>query len=571
MILNIRITAARLTALLVLAALLGAWVQAAMATEQTLTMSMGSASHGSAIRELGTDPSIYKDLMPGLVGSQAYHYYSHFSPLISMDGDANIIPWMAESYDVSDDHKSINFHLRKGVKFADGMPVNASVIKFNFDRVLTYGYAQWGITSNLDTFKYYAHSETPDDYTFSLYFNKSCLDIPIELAAKSVYGLFISPWDVEPAWDIKGVLKPEKKYNGLGPYYVDENESIPNEKVVLKKRGSWRDDQSFHKPKLDKIVLTQIVDPQTAVMALEKGDIDYICRYWNAPLDSLRQLEGNPKITIKTYPETATYWICTAWWKEPFNGTEGILLRKAINYALNREEIAKGAFGGYALPATDSMVLSPLRPDVPKCCNNGYDYNLDKAKKLLSEAGWNDIDGDGILDKDGKALKGLNFIITSSTDLIWQKEVALMVQSQLKKIGIDVNIRSLEWSAYSDTFKTGDFDLKLSYNMGRYNPTAQEIRGFNLKEMYGIYLNHYSNQNETLGTAVTKVQNAISTKERNDALCQACNIIYEEAAVIPIVHQVQYAVMNSKVKGFTFGPSAATYYHDHVEECSIED
>lgn len=80
MILNIRITPARLAALLLLAALLCVGVQAAVAAEQTLTISVGSASHGSAIRELGTDPSIYKDLMPGLVGSQAYHYYSHFSP-----------------------------------------------------------------------------------------------------------------------------------------------------------------------------------------------------------------------------------------------------------------------------------------------------------------------------------------------------------------------------------------------------------------------------------------------------------------------------------------------------------
>ncbi len=59
-----------------------------------------------------------------------------------MDKNANIIPWMAESYEVSDDYDTIIFHLRKGVKFADGTPLNASVLKFNFDRMLTYGWKE---------------------------------------------------------------------------------------------------------------------------------------------------------------------------------------------------------------------------------------------------------------------------------------------------------------------------------------------------------------------------------------------------------------------------------------------
>jgi len=82
-------------------------------------------------------------------------------------------------------------------------------------------------------------------------------------------------------------------YNGLGPYYVDENESIPKQKIVLKRSHNWRDDYDFHRPKLDKIVLTLIADTNTAVMALE-GEIDLICRYWNAPLDAFPKLEENP-------------------------------------------------------------------------------------------------------------------------------------------------------------------------------------------------------------------------------------------------------------------------------------
>jgi peptide/nickel transport system substrate-binding protein len=553
-------------ALILLSALLCAGLQTALAAENTLTMSIGEMG------DLGTDPTLYKTLIPGLAGLQDYHYYTHFSPLITLDGDSNIIPWMAESYEVSDDLKTITFHLRKGIKFADGTPLNSSILKFNFDRMLTYGLKEkFGNQTKANIFVNFDYCEAPDDLKFKIHFTKGWLDMANEFALNHIYGNFISPNDVNPARDIKGILKPEKMFNGLGPYDVDRSGSVSKQKVVLKRRHSWRDDYDFHKPKLDKIVLTYIADPQTAVMALEKGEIDYICRYWNAPLDALVKLEKNPMISIKTSPETRMYYVITAYWKEPFNGTDGIMLRKAICYALNRTEIVDGAFNGYAKPATDSMGLSPLRPDVPGCCRKGYDYDLEKAKQLLSQAGWNDTDGDGVLDKNGKALKNLDFVITSGSNLIWQKDLAVVVQSQLKKIGIDVNIRVLEPGEFTKTFETGDYDLKMSYNMGRVFPLTQEISGYNLKDVYGIYLNHYGNQNGTLESAATNIQKTTRKEERDRYVCQVCDILYDEAGIVPLVYEEQYAVMNSKVKGFEFGPSKNCYYLDHIENCWIEE
>jgi len=560
---------ARIAALLLLAALLCVGSQAAVAAENTLTIAVGSAAGTPIGDSFGTDPTLYKEIQPGLAGKQDYHIYTHFSPLISLDGDSNIIPWMAESYEVSDDFAAITFHLRKGVKFADGTPLNASVLKFNFDRLMTYGYSGKYNTAKLPSIEYYDNSEALDEYTFKIHFTQGWAEMPFDMS-RPQYGYFISPLDVEPVWDIKGTLKQDKKYNGLGPYYVDENESIPLEKVILKKRNSWRDDLGFHQPKPEKIVLVLIDNPQAAVMALEKGEIDYICRYNNAPLDALPELEKNPKIAIKTKPETRMYFISTAYWKEPFNGTDGILLRKAICYALNRSEITTGAFYGYAIPATDSMGLSPLRSDVPECCHKGYDYDLEKAKRLLSEAGWKDSDGSGILDKDGKALKNINLVIISPANLPWQEDVAMIIQSQLKNIGINVEIQPLEYSAYVKAKSEGDFDLLMTYNMGRGFSSTQEIKWFNMNTLYGSR-NYYSSQNGSLETAVTKAQKAVSEEERDRYICQACNMLYDDAGIIPLVYEMQYAVMSSRVKGFEFGPSMNFYQLDHLEECWIEE
>jgi len=558
--------AARLAALLVLAALLCAGLQAAVAAEeQTLTMSIGQMKYENA-----TDPTISRNLKPGVGDVQDYHYFTHQSDLIEFDGNGNIIPWMAESYEVSNDYKTVTFHLRKGIKFADGTPLNASVLKFNFDRIYTYGLIDFcgKNGSNKPICVNYDYSEASDEYTFKIHLTRGWPDLAREIAISGAGGRLISPSDVVPAWDIQGTLKPDKMYNGLGPYYVDENESIPMQKIVLKRRHNWRDDYDFHRPKLDKIVLTLIADTNTAVMALEKGEIDLICRYWNAPLDALPKLEENPDISIKKGPETNMYYIWTAYWKEPFSGNDGMLFRKAICYALNRTEMAKGAFNGYAAPATDSIFLSPRRSDAPKCCGKGYDYDLDKAKQLLAEAGWNDSDHDGILDKNGKALKDLDLVISSASYLGWQKDIALLVQSQLKKIGINVKIRTVESSVYSELQKTrGDFDMIMGYQAGNSWSSAQELtNAFNRK---GYFLNRYINENGTLEAIAENAKMAVSEEEWDKYICQAINILYEEAGMIPLVYQMQYAVMSSKVKGFELA-FYSSYFKDHFEECWIE-
>ncbi|OPY56953.1 MAG: Bacterial extracellular solute-binding proteins, family 5 Middle [Methanosaeta sp. PtaU1.Bin112] len=332
---------------------------------------------------------------------------------------------------------------------------------------------------------------------------------------------------------------------------------------------SWRDDLDFHKPKIDTIILTCITDPTTVVTALTKGDINFINRYYSPTLESLIELKGNPEITIKSRPSSRTYFISTAYWKEPFSGSDGIHLRKAINYALDREEIVTGAFFGYATPATDTMLLSPLLPDAPECCYKGYDYNISKAKQILSDAGWKDMNGDSILEKNGKSLRDLDLVITSDSGtnagLTWMKDVALIVQSQLKNVGINVKIRTLESSAFAEATKNGDFDLRLQYT--QYQPTTFQLKIFNSSLiLYGN--SSYANENNTLENIAYKAGIGISEKVRDQNICQACNILYEDAGTIPLVHPMEYTVMSSKVKGYEFGNGNG--YLEHAEECWID-
>nr|QNO52723.1 hypothetical protein JLLPAJDC_00034 [Methanosarcinales archaeon ANME-1 ERB6] len=147
-------------------------------------------------------------------------------------------------------------------------------------------------------------------------------------------------------------------------------------------------------------------------------------------------------------------------------------------HVINRQEIVDGAYCcGYAVPATDPMFLSPLLPDVPDCCKDkGYAYNLEKAKQLLAEAGWSDTDNKGVLDKHGKPLE-LDLIIRSNR--VWQKDVAVVVQSQLKEVGIDVKIHAMEKGAYKDRIKNRDFDLRFWWSDRRTYPAGLQLKKFN--------------------------------------------------------------------------------------------
>lgn len=555
-----------LIAALLLAALLCAGSAAAMAKENTLTIRVGLFEQGT----VGLDPTLYDKSFPGKGGVEPYqHHFTHQAPLIALCDNGSIIPWMAESYEVSDDFKTIIFHLRKGIKFADGTPLNASILKFNFDRILTYGwvgkYGYNGTSSARNEFVYYDYSEAPDQYTFKMHFKQGWIDIAHDLGC--AYGFlseFISPLDVEPAWDIKGTLRPEKKYNGLGPYYVDENESVPNEKVVLKKRQCWRDDLNFHRAKPEKIIIVLIPTAEASVLAIEKGDVDFIVPNGMSTV-MLPELQKNSKISIMTNPGVQMTYIITAWWKEPFNGTDGIQLRKAICYALNRPDIINGGCDGYATPATDSMFLSSLRADVPECCHKGYDYDLEKAKQLLAEAGWTDSDGNGILDKNGKSLT-LELLLTSFAPYVWTKDIALIVQSQLRKVGIEVQIRTLERGGYSDAVKKGDYDLRIEWTNGIFISPAEVLSAFDKGDP--IRKDDYTNENGTLKTAVEKARTTISIEERDQNICRASDILYEEAGIIPLLYKNPYYVISSKVKGFPFGTPTDTA--PPFEECWVE-
>lgn len=131
-------------------------------------------------------------------------------------------------------------------------------------------------------------------------------------------------------------------------------------------------------------------------------------------------------------------------------------MRQAVNYAIDKQSIVNNLFDGLVKPAKG--ILPSTVPYVNDENNKSYDYNLDKAKKLIAASGYSDSDGDGIVEKDGKPLR-LSLVFQNSEYPEW-KALCEMIQSELKKAGIDIDLQLRESNAYYDAIrKNRNYDL----------------------------------------------------------------------------------------------------------------
>ncbi|MCS7219874.1 MAG: ABC transporter substrate-binding protein [Anaerolineae bacterium] len=457
----------------------------------------------------------------------AYGIYDHL--LRFKDESTEVEPGLAESWEISEDGLVYTLYLRKGVKFHDGTDFNAEAVKFNLERQIDpnhpyhntgeFPYAEftWGMVKQIDVL---------DDYT-------------VRITLKEPFAPFLNHLAMHPA----AMASPAaiQKYGrdfsihpvGTGPFkFVSWT---PGVEVVLEKNPDyWRG-----APKVDRVIYRPIIEDQARLTELEAGGVNFIV---NVPPDELARLKQDPRFTVVEQPGMHTWWIAFNHLKAPFNDKR---VRQAMNHAVNKQAIVDNILKG-----TGILAINPLPPvvwsytdDVPR-----YDYDPEKAKQLLAEAGYpNGFSCSLWVPESGS---GMQQPVTMST----------AIQADLKAVGIDCKIEIFEWGTYLDKVivppEEAEYDLFAMSWIGDNGDPDNHLyillsgdqwppRGYNM----GFY------KNEEADALMREARTTLDRAKRTELYTKVQKLIVADAPWIIIDHETQIVVMDQKIKNFKLHPT----------------
>jgi peptide/nickel transport system substrate-binding protein len=365
-------------------------------------------------------------------------FYNIYQGLMSYPaGKTELVPGLAESYTISADGKEYIFKLREGLKFTDGTPFNANVVKWTIDRVVKLkGDPSWLVTDFVDKV------EVVNDYAVKFILKNPVAYFPSLAATPPYYPINPTIYPADKIVRDPGELTGGQLV-GLGPYKVASFKR--DEEVVLEVNPGFYGE----KPKNNRVVIRYFADATTMRLSLEKGEIDLAFKSFN-PSD-ISDLEKSDKVvTVKGQGPFIRY-ICMMCADKPFNNK---VLRQAIAAAVNRPEILKKVFLGQN-EALYSMVPKGMWSHIDAFKDVYGDGNIEKAKQLMASLGYNE-----------KNPFKIDLWYTPSHYGDTEVDMAAVLKEQLEATGvIKVDVKSAEWATYKDNWKNKTMPI---YFLGWY-------------------------------------------------------------------------------------------------------
>ncbi len=362
--------------------------------------------------------------------------------LVTQNSDGEYIPYLAESWEFSEDGLTWTFHLRDDVKFHNGDPVTAHDFVWTYERALDPDLASPGTGRRLAGMTF----EAPDDYT-----------VVFNFPAPAISLLQFLNWGYMAPMSQRAVEELGAEYElnpvGTGPYKVVEVR--PGEGVSMERWDEYNWGPEFFEGantgpyNFDRIEFSILPEEATRIAALESGDIDYVNGISN-PLDvAILEAAG---VTVQQAPFGQVRMVYLQNHVPPFDDAR---VRQALNYAVNREEITQIVTDG-----ADQISRGPISPgmlgydpEIEEQC--GYHFDLDRAKELMQEAGYTYGDDGMLISPDGEpfSLTLIGEPVDSGTAYM---EV---LQSMWRELGLDITLESTEPSILYPRLTERDYQM----------------------------------------------------------------------------------------------------------------
>lgn len=518
----------------------------------------GCSTSGGGSSSAETSKLVYanfrdlRDLNPHLYNGELFAQNLIFESLVKITEDGDFEPWLAESWEISEDGKEYVFKLREDVTFSDGEKFNAEAAKANFDAILDNADRHTWLES-VRLMQEVDNSggksvEVTGEYELTLRLSEAYYPFLVELGVTRPFR-FISPKCFIDGTTKNGV----SDIVGTGSYVLSENH-VDEYSIFKVNEDYWGE-----KPEIKEIEVKVIPDNQTRVMALKNGEVDLIYGTNMIDAETYKEFEALDGFKTSISDPISTRMMI-------INTTDEILgdvkVRKAIQHATDRKTISESIFSGIESPADTVLAKTVPYADIDL---KAYDYNLDTAKKLLDEAGWKEVKGKTYRQKDGKEL---SIVLNYCSDSVTEKTIAEFYQSELAKVGIKLEISGEEEQAYRDRMKAGDFDITFNISWGSPYDPQSFLAGMRMP-VYGDYAAQQGlKEKAQIDETILKALTSTDEEKRQEYYTYVLTTLHEEAVYIPLTYERNRAVYNEKVKNVTFN---ASQFEVPMEKMKIEE
>lgn len=472
------------------------------------------------------------NLIPALASDSASHNVTQYiyNGLVKYDKDLNLVGDLAERWEISDDKKVFTFYLKKGVKWHDGVEFTADDVKFTYEFMVSDDTP----TAYDGDFRAVESVEVIDKYT-------------VKIIYKDVLSPSLASWKIwmMPSHALKG--KPSKsplqrKPIGTGPYKLE----------------SWKSGQSitltaFHdyfegRPKIEKVFIRIIQNQTTQFLELLNGSIDIMGlnptqeKYnTNTP----RYVENYNTYTFLDFSYT---YIGYNFRVEPFNNK---LFRRALTHAIDKQSMVYGLLYGKGYAAE-----GPYKPDSYWYNKNakGPEYNKEKAKELLKEAGFEDIDKDGFLEYKGKKFT-IELVTNINNEL--RSRIAALVQQSWAEVGIKVQIKTLEWATLLGDINKGNFQAVILGWSTVLDPDLYDI--WATERCGGNGQNYICYSNEEVDRLLTEGRKIFDNEERRKYYDRVQEILADEQPYTFLYFPYSHIALNKRFQNVEPAAAGITY------------
>lgn len=515
----------------------GVWTRVSIADAELLNPILSSETGSSAVNAM---------LFPGLIGADP------FTGEIVPDGS------MSESWDVSDDGLIWTFHLRDGVTWSDGDPVDAADFKYTYDAIAS-DLVETPRKSNLEGIE---SIETPDPLTIVVTFSEVRCD------GLNNLGLGWLPSHLYAA-DFSDIM--ENAYNeappvSAGPFVFNTWTRDDNLTVT-------RNDQYWQgAPNMEGMIYKVVPDPGAQLAQMQAGEIDVMgvqpnqlataqtipdTRIFNAQGDGYTYIALN--LANPDNPQAGADEQGNLIDQEPHPILSDLNVRKAIAHSLDYQTIIDQVYlgQGYQIAANVLPAVSWAHNDAL----SPYDYDLETAKALLDEAGWIDSDGDGIREKDGAPL-ALSLITNAGNTA--REDLGTLAQDQLAQVGFDIDFQAIDFGVMVEQMLGQTYDMVIIGWTGLGTDPNDDAFWHTKYDTPGSGFNFVSYHNPAIDELLQQGVSVpgCAAEDRAPAYKQIQEMIYNDVPYVFVTGTVGNTAYTTKWQGIDPGPWSF-YYNVH--------